>query len=194
MRLLISGVCALALCILTTGAWGDSVTIQNPSFEQIAPTNPLASMCGPGCAYNAGNPMLGWTISGVPTINNGNASAGQFEPGSFFSLPLPDGNIVAYINSGSISQTLGVSVLPDATYTLSVDVGRRNDIITGVNYSLNLLDGSNVLGTCTQSGSNASIVAGTFADISSYVQNGCQCSRRTPRHRTDWKWDPSELR
>jgi len=161
VRLLISGVCALALCILTTGAWGDSVTIQNASFEQIAPTNPLASPCnGPGfCAFNAGNPMPGWTISGT------NASAGQFEPSSFyFSLPLPDGNIVAYINSGSISQTLGVSVLPDSTYTLSVDVGRRFDV-AGVNYSLNLLDGSNVLGTCTQSGSNASIAAGTFADI-----------------------------
>jgi HpiC1 cyclase len=161
VRLLISGVCALAFCILTTGAWADSVTIQNASFEQIAPANPLASSCnGPGfCAYNAGNPMPGWTISGT------NASAGQFEPSSsYFSLPLPDGNIVAYINSGSISQTLGVSVLPDSTYTLSVDVGRRFDV-AGVNYSLNLLDGSNVLGTCTQSGSNASIAAGTFADI-----------------------------
>jgi hypothetical protein len=103
--------------------------------------------------------MPGWTISGT------NASAGQFEPSSFyFSLPLPDGNIVAYINSGSISQRLGVSVLPDSTYTLSVDVGRRFDV-AGVNYSLNLLDGSNVLGTCTQSGSNASIAAGTFTDI-----------------------------
>jgi hypothetical protein len=161
VRLLISGVCALAFCILTTGAWGDSVTIQNASFEQIASSNPLASPCnGPGfCAFNAGNPMPGWTISGT------NASAGQFEPSSFyFNLPLPDGNIVAYINSGSISQTLGVSVLPDSTYTLSVDVGRRFDV-TGVNYSLSLLDGSNVLGTCTQSGSNASIAAGTFEDI-----------------------------
>jgi hypothetical protein len=162
VRFLISGVCALAFCILTTGAWGDSVTIQNSSFEQIAPTNPLNAPCnGPGlCAYNAGNPMPGWTVGGT------NASAGQFEPSSsYFSLPLPDGNIVAYINNGSISQTLGVSVLPDSTYTLSVDVGRRFDV-AGVNYSLNLLDGSYVLGTCTQSGSNASIAAGTFVDIS----------------------------
>src|SRR6266481_2341915 len=156
-----SAFCALAFCLVASGAWGDSISIQNASFEQIAPTNPLASPCnGPGfCAFNAGNPMPGWTISGT------NASAGQFEPSSFyFSLPLPDGNIVAYINSGSISQTLGVSVLPDSTYTLSVDVGRRFDV-AGVNYSLNLLDGSNVLGTCTQSGSNVSIAAGTFADI-----------------------------
>jgi hypothetical protein len=55
-------------------------------------------------------------------------------------------------------------VLPNATYTLSVDVGRRVDV-SGVNYSLNLLDGSNILGSCTQSGSNALIAAGTFADI-----------------------------
>jgi hypothetical protein len=55
-------------------------------------------------------------------------------------------------------------VLPNATYTLSVDVGRRVDV-SGVNYSLNLLDGSNILGSCTQSGSNASIAAGTFTDV-----------------------------
>ena len=55
-------------------------------------------------------------------------------------------------------------MLPNATYTLSVDVGRRVDV-TGVNYSLNLLDGSNILGSCTQSGSNASIAAGTFAAV-----------------------------
>lgn len=161
MRLLISGVCALAFCIFATGVRGDSITIQNASFEQIAPTNPLLSPCnGPEtCAYNAGNPLPGWTIGGT------NQSAGQFQPSSsYFSLPVPDGNIVAYINHGNISQTLGVFVLPDSTYTLSVDVGRRFDY-TGVDYSLSLLDGSNVLGTCTQSGSNASIAAGTFADI-----------------------------
>jgi len=154
-------VCALAFCIFATGARGDSITVQNASFELIAFTNPLVSLCnGPEtCAFNAGNPLPGWTIGGT------NQSAGQFQPSSsYFSLPVPDGNIVAYINNGNISQTLGVFVLPDSTYTLSVDVGRRFDI-AGVNYSLSLLDGSNVLGTCTQSNSNASIAAGTFADI-----------------------------
>src|SRR5216684_2228926 len=136
-----SAFCALAFCLVASGAWGDSISIQNASFEQVAPTNPLASPCnGPEfCAYNAGNPMPGWTIGGT------NASAGQFEPSSFyFSLPVPDGSIVAYINSGSISQTLtGISLLPDSVYTLSVDVGRRFDV-GAANYSLNLLDGSNV--------------------------------------------------
>jgi hypothetical protein len=58
---------------------------------------------------------------------------------------------------------LGVSLLPDSVYTLSVDVGRRFDVIAA-NYSLNLLDGSNVF--CTSgSNSNGSITAGTFVDI-----------------------------
>ena len=169
MRLLISAVCALTFCLLTTGAWADSVTIVNPSFESTF--NLGSTGCGTGCAYNFDAPP-GWTIP----LGVQNPSLGSFEPcglqpcgtpasnSLYFNSKLPDGFIVAFINNGAIAQTLGVSVLPDATYTLSVEVGRRNDI-TGVNYSLNLLDGSNILGSCTQSGSNASIQAGTFADI-----------------------------
>jgi hypothetical protein len=156
-----SAFCALAFCLVASGAWGDSISIQNASFEQVAATNPLQSPCnGPEfCAFNAGNPMPGWTVGGT------NASAGQFEPSSsYLSLPLPDGSIVAYINSGSISQTLtGISLLPDSVYTLSVDVGRRFDV-AAANYSLNLLDGSNVF--CTSGpNSNGTISAGTFTDI-----------------------------
>jgi hypothetical protein len=157
VRLLISAVCALTFCLLTTGAWADSVPILNASFET---TNTLSPNClGTGCAFNFA----------IPDWNNlsSNTAAGSFRPGSntlYFTSSLPSGNIVAFINGGGISQTLGVSVLPNATYTLSVDVGRRVDV-SGVNYSLNLLDGSNILGSCTQSSSNASIAAGTFADI-----------------------------
>ena len=162
MRLLISGVCALAFCLLTTGAWADSITVQNASFELVGEPGPQYHRAPErGCAFN--DVAQGFIPDWTPSVN---ASAGSFQPGSsttYFST-LADGNIVAYINNGSISQTLGVSVLPDSTYTLSVDVGRRFDF-AGVNYSLSLLDGSNVLGTCTQSGSNASIAAGTFADI-----------------------------
>jgi len=157
VRLLISAVCALAFCLAASGTWADSVSIQNASFET---TNSLSSTCaGTGCAYNFSIPD--WTIAGI------NAAAGSFQPGSssiYFNTALPDGNIVAFINTGSISQTLtGVSLLANSVYTLSVDVGRRNDV-TGATYSLNLLDGSNVF--CTSgSSSNGSIAAGTFADI-----------------------------
>lgn len=154
MRLLSSVICALALCVLASSAWADDISIQNPSFESTAP---YTSPCnGPGtCQYNFG-PIPGWTLSG-PT-------GGSFEPSSFYlNLPLPDGNVVAYTNGGSISQTLtGVSLLPNSTYTLSVDVGRRFDI-TGATYTIALTDGANVF--CSKSGSNSSITAGTFADI-----------------------------
>jgi HpiC1 cyclase len=151
MRLLISGFCALAFCLLSTEAWGDSLTIQNASFET---TSPLSIPCTGACAYNFG-PIPGWSITG---------STGSFEPSSsFFSLPLPDGSIVAFTNGGSISQTLtGISLLPNSIYTLSVDVGRRFDVVTA-NYSLSLTDGSNVF--CTSNGSNGSVPAGTFVDV-----------------------------
>jgi len=171
VRLLISGICALAFCILTTGAWGDTVTIQNASFETTNPPTLTPNCTGTGCAFNFGPPP-GWEIpSGLL-----NVAVGSFEPcglqpcgaasnSLYFNSALPDGNIVAFINNGAISQTLGVSVLPDATYTLSVDVGRRNDF-TGVNYSLNLYDGSISDIICSSgSNSNSSIAAGTFADI-----------------------------
>jgi len=73
---------------------------------------------------------------------------------------LPDGNILAFSNGGSISQTLtGISLLANSTYTLSVDVGRRFDVVAA-NYSLSLYDGSTVL--CTTGDSNASIAAGSL--------------------------------
>ena len=168
MRLLISGFCALAFWLLSSVAWADSILVQNASFELVANPPGLNQTCaGTGCAFNdvANGPIPGWT----PSFN---ASAGSFQPGSsttYFNTALPDGNIVAYINSGSISQTLGVSILPDSIYTLSVDVGRRNDV-AGVNYSLNLLAGSNAF--CTQSGSNSTIAAGTFSEITLICTTG----------------------
>lgn len=155
MRLLISVLCALTLCLFFGNgvACADSVPVQNPSFEITAR---LTTTCvGPGiCLYNAGS-IPGWTISG--------AAAGSFEPSSFyFNLPLPNGSIVAFTNGGSISQTLfGISLQPDSTYTLSVDVGHRLDGDVA-NYSISLDAGSSVL--CTTGGSNGSASPGTFID------------------------------
>ena len=62
-------------------------------------------------------------------------------------------------------------MLPNATYTLSVDVGRRVGF-SGVNYSLNLYDGSIADVLCTTSKSNGSIAAGTFADVTLTCSTG----------------------
>jgi hapalindole biogenesis HpiC1 cyclase-like protein len=147
-----SAFCALAFCLLASGAWGDSVSIQNPSFEI---TNTLDQPCaGLTACFNNG-PIPGWS-----TLADG---FGSFAPTSaYFNLPLPDGSIVAYTNGGALSQTLaGISLLPNSVYTLSVDVGRRLDK-SGVGYSLTLLDGTNVF--CTSSNSSGLITAGTFQD------------------------------
>jgi len=152
-----SAFCALAFCLLASGAWGDSVSIQNPSFE-ITNTLDQSSGCNTGstACFNNG-PVPGWT-----TLAGG---FGSFAPNSsFFNLPLPDGSIVAFTNGGTLAQTLtGISFLPNSVYTLSVDVGRRSDVGLA-NYSLNLLDGSSVF--CTSGAtSNGSITSGTFADV-----------------------------
>jgi len=157
VRRLASIFCMLALCLfLSNGvAWGDSVPIQNASFESTSPM--FAAPCaGPGtCLFNFG-PIPGWAITGGET--------GSFQPSStYFNLPLPDGNIVAFTNGGSISQTLtGISLLPNSTYTLSVDVGHRLDGLV-TTYSISLDAGSSAL--CATDGSNGSIAAGTFADV-----------------------------
>ena len=148
-----SAFCALAFCLLASGAWADSVSIQNPSFEIFNTLN-LSAGCPTStpCYNNGGIP--GWS-----TLAGG---FGSFAPTSFFSVPVPDGSIVAFTNGGTLSQTLaGISLLPNVVYTLSVDVGRRLDV-NGASYSLSLLDGSF---HCT-SGPNSIdlITAGTFQD------------------------------
>jgi hypothetical protein len=141
--------CFISLSIISP-AFADTIPVANASFEI---TNPLTITCGAGCAYNNG-PIPGWTISG--------GEQGSWQPSSaYFSSPVPDGNIVAYSNGGTISQTLSTAPVIDTTYTLSVDVGHRLD--GGVtNYAISLFSGSTFLSSIT--GSNGVIPIGTFAD------------------------------
>lgn len=146
--------------LLSSSAWGDSVPISNASFETVGA--PLSYACGTGCAFNAG-PIPGWNVT----------SGGSWEPGSYFSS-IPDGNLVAYTNGGTISQTLtGQSVLANSTYTLDVFVGDRTDQQNGA-YTLSLdtlLNG--VLTTlCTTSGNALNITPGTFQLESCTYESG----------------------
>jgi len=142
------------LCLALTGVptFADtSIPVQNASFET---TNALVNSCGPGCAWNGG-PIPGWTTT---------VADGSWQPSSsYFNLPLPDGNVVAYSNGGTISQTLtGTSLQPNSTYTLTVAVGNRLDNLAA-EYTIQLEAGSTVLATVT--GSNSSITSGTFMDV-----------------------------
>jgi len=163
VRLLTSALCALVFCVLAPGAWGDGVAVQNPSFEMSFPLN---SPCtGSMFCYNSGFPIPDWSS---PAGGFGSFAATS----AYFNLPLPNGSIVAYTNglnggSASLSQTLGVSLLPNSVYTLSVDIGRRFDVgATDATYSLSLYDGSLANVFCTSgTKSDGSIAAGTFQDI-----------------------------
>jgi hypothetical protein len=156
MRLRLGAIFVLAVSFAVSGgaAWADGVPVENASFET---TNALTTSCGTGCAYNTG-PIPDWTIS------SGSAQAGSWQPSStFLNLPLPNGNIVAYSDGGTISQILGVTVQPDTTYTLSVDIGHRLDGNVA-SYSIALGDGLTTL-CSTPTASNGAITAGTFADV-----------------------------
>ena len=140
----------LVLGCISAPVWADSITVQNGTF---ATTNPLNISCGPGCAFNVGS-IPGWTVTGV---------AGSWQVGSgIYSQPVPDGGIVALANVATISQTLtGTQLMPNTTYTLSVDVGHRLDGF-GTDYVLALYAGTTLLNSL--SGSSFLIDAGTFAD------------------------------
>jgi len=146
---------------MTGTAWADSVPITNASFEMTGA--PLSIACGPGCAYNYTSPV-GWHVGG--------ANGGSFSPGSFFSY-VPDGSLVAYTNSGSISQTLTSSVLANTLYTLTVFVGNRTDTING-GFTLYLDTILNGVKTplCSVSGNAATITPGTWQAESCTYQSG----------------------
>lgn len=146
--------CALVLSmtILNGTAWADNIPIANASFETpgTSPTTP----CGTGCFYNYG-PLPGWSVIG----------GGTWQPGSFFTSPVPDGSLIGFVNAtGSLSQTLtGDTVLANSVYTLSVFVGDRAGGGSG-NYTLSLdtIMGGVETTLCSFTSNASSIASGTF--------------------------------
>jgi hypothetical protein len=114
-------------------AWGDNILlpITNPSFD---------------------NYLTGWTASSI--------YVGSWAPTSVYNEPVPDGSYVAYVNYGSISQTLEPVLLPNTSYILMVDVGHRID--TGLpGYNVELYAGDNLL----VSGNSVMPAAGYWEEI-----------------------------
>lgn len=147
--------CALALiCLFVPSAKADDITINNPDFTPsiVNGVPDLPNSCGTGCAWNVGD-IPGWAISGV---------AGSQILNSTYYSSVPGPGTMAYINGGTITQDLGVALLPDSTYTLSVYVGHRLDgtpdgDITTFSFGL---DNGTVL--TSMSDSTSDIAAGTF--------------------------------
>lgn len=138
----------LLLRALPVVAQGTPIAIVNPSFE-LSPSVPVGDPVGPW----GNGAIAGWTASG---------SVGEWQPAASQFASLPDGQTVAWSNGGSISQDLGVPVQANATYTLSVYVGHRFGGWVA-NYAINLNAGTANL--CSATGSNGTIPAGTFQQI-----------------------------
>jgi len=148
-------VCLLALVSLFAvgSAKADSIPIVNADFSQLPTPAPTIIGCGTGCWYDVGS-IEGWTISGI-------AGTQMLGPAYYTSVPSESGTM-AFINGGTISQDLGVALLPNSTYTLSVYVGHRidgtpdGDITT---FSFGLDNGTMLT---TISDSTADVPVGTF--------------------------------
>jgi hypothetical protein len=106
----------LAVAAITTSATAVPVPIPNASFEDAA----LAD-----AAYTYG---FNGAWNSEPGAGVWNPDDGIDPPDRYFdSLIMPDGVHVAFINYGSIWQTLTKTIDANVTYTLQVEVGWRND-------------------------------------------------------------------
>jgi hypothetical protein len=156
MRLRLLAFCALFICfaLVNSAAWADTVTVQNASFEMTGTLTP--NNCGTGCSINAG-PIPDWVTTAV--------EAGSWQPGTsgvFFNAnAVPNGNTIAYVLDGSISQDLLVGLQSNDVYTLTVDVGDRTDGFLDGDYTIALeVDGAVM---CSFSAADTTITPGTLA-------------------------------
>lgn len=121
------------------------ITVLNPSFE--APVQ-------------LSNGFTNADITNWTSPNN----TGVFYPDSptYYNVPVPDGNQVAYSNAGlgtPISQVLSTNAAQNTVYRLDVEIGSRSDN-PSPGYSVTLLEGVNTLGSVTQA--NFPVVNGNF--------------------------------
>ena len=103
------------------------LTINNASFEDDL-VNPG------GWNYDVGS----WDESIV-------SGAGTWEPATGYFDSIPDGDQVAYINNGFLTQSLSDVLTANTQYTLDVDIGWRDHYSSSPDFIVELLAGNNVL-------------------------------------------------
>ena len=137
----------LAAAILARFGHAQAIAITNPGFEQ-----PSIGLCSFGTA------PTGWSAT---------ADAALWRCGMIgqclnsYRLGPPDGQQIAYINSGTLSQTLATNLAANTAYTLRVKVGRRNDCCQSAttDYTVQLRAGAALL---AQDVGSIVITNGTF--------------------------------
>jgi len=119
------------LCAFSAAA--SPIFVSNFSFEDVGGSLPFG--CGTGCSYSTGA-IVGWTGS--------TATSGEFKPGvpantTYFST-LSNGITSAYADTAgtTLSQTVAATVQVGSTYTLTVDLGARKDLLFGASADLRI--------------------------------------------------------
>lgn len=155
---------------------GDTIAIQNPSFEALTGSDPAyfgssgALLPGHGSqsiaashdpsVYLSADPIPGWKQAGGAggTIN--------YNATPYFSTAATDGQNVAWANAfqgihTSISQTLGTTYQAGLTYELKVDVSSPINLpLAG--FTVSLYAGNTVIASAVNS---VSIVPGAFSTV-----------------------------
>jgi hypothetical protein len=113
---------ASALLSLGTASAG-AITVNDANFQTTpAGGYPIAYF---GNAFSEA-PIPGWTNLQTPGVSGQNIVANNVE---YNSIP-NGGDVFAYTNGATISQTVGATVQVGDVYTLALYFGQRNDIVT----------------------------------------------------------------
>ena len=108
------------LLLSATGLSASVIPVVNPSFE-TPPAGGFPLACGSNCSFSNA------TIPGWSTPAESGQIMQSVSPGPLFNF-IPDGVTTAFSNGGTISQTVGPTVLVGTVYTLMVELGHRNDL------------------------------------------------------------------
>jgi len=164
-------VAAMAATIVMTGpALAGSIPIVNYSFE--SPAQGYGGYVGGATGWVANN-------SGVWYPYSSQLSQGP-----------TDGLQVAWSNGGSLSQTLTSVLTANTQYTLNVDLLNRTDGLINISSTVELLAGSNVLGSSTVTGgiggTNVLQTVSFFSGVSPYVGQNLGIALISGGGQSDW--------
>jgi hypothetical protein len=118
------------------------IAVNNASFEDDVCVDGTYTFTGTGAPCGQLAAPSGWSSAAF--------EGGVWNPtGSSYSVPIPDGDNIAWVRGGAIYQDVGESIMAGVTYTLEVQVGNRADLSDDGVWYLTLQDGGTILASAT---------------------------------------------
>ena len=166
----------IGLAFMTATSRGDSIIIQNPSFEALTGSNPaffdssgnLLPGHGSETVVNSGNSTVFETATPIPAwqVTGGAGGTFNYNGTSYFSPAASDGSNVAWANEygsthTSISQTTAATYQVGVAYELNVDVSYAIGV-PKPGFTISLYAGTTLVASAIDS---VSITPGTFSTV-----------------------------